>query len=280
MRNLLSFGIALVVGAVGGILLFILVSSGSGEPSSVVTAPTLDPNAIPTLSGEQAFALATRVAELEGEVAAQDAQIADLEAASTLEAQPTAAPTATAAPRLLYRIAPGGESEARFTLDEDLRGVRTTVVGSTDQIAGDIVVDLGSPQFSEIGVLRINARTLQTDNDIRDRVTRTSILLSAEDEYEYIEFVPSAIDGLPASIEMGVAYPLQVEGGLTVIGTTLPVIFRGEVTLEEGESLRGLFSVLVTYADWGITVPFSPSASNLDEEVLLELDFVAERVAE
>lgn len=275
-RSALVIVIAALVGSVIGIIGYILISGGSGEPSGETIAPTLDPNAIPTLSGEQAFALATRAAALESTVAAQGVALAAMESAATVAAQPSATP----APRLLYRIAAGGESEARFTLDEDLRGQRVTVVGSTDQIAGDIVIDYGAPEFSEIGVIRINARTLATDNSIRDRVTRSDILLSARDEYEYIEFAPGEINGLPSAVAPGQSYALEITGQLTVIGNSLPVTFSGQVTLESEERLRGEFSALVRYADWGITVPFSPSASNLDEETLLELDFVAERVAE
>lgn len=287
LRTAILTVIAALVGSVVGIFIFIEVTGGTGAPSGETVAPTLDPNAIPTLGASQAFALATRAAELEETVAAQAAAIAALETAATAVAfqAATAVPTEIPATevvsnRVLYRIAAGAESEARFFLREDLRGVRTDVIGRTDQIAGDIVIDLSAPTLSQVGVIRTNARTLATDEGRRNSAIRSRILRSAEDEYEYIEFAPTALSGLPQSITTGESYPLEIEGLLTMVGQSLPVVFQGEVMLEGEERLRGEFSVTVRYADWGIVVPDLPFIANVDEEVELTLAFVADRVAE
>ena len=83
LRTAVLIVIAALVGSVVGILVFIQVTGGSGTPSGETVAPTLDPDAIPTLSASQSFALATRAAELEDTVAAQAAAIAALETAAT-----------------------------------------------------------------------------------------------------------------------------------------------------------------------------------------------------
>ena len=281
LRTALLVVIAALAGSVLGVLGFIQITGGSGTPSGETTAPTLDANAIPTLSAAQSFALATRAAELEGTIAAQAAAIVALETAATSIVIPTEPPlTDASVARTPYRIAPSAKSEARFSLFEDLLGVRTEVVGRTDQVAGDIVIDFGAATLSQVGVIRINARTLATDDSRRNSAIRSRILHSAEDEYEFIEFAPTALLGLPESVTIGETYLLEIEGQLTLVGTSLPVRFIGEVSLESEERLRGHFSTLVRYADWGITVPFSPSASNLDEGVTLELEFVADRVTE
>ena len=54
------------------------------------------------------------------------------------------------------------ESEVRFLIDEVLRGADFTVVGVTNQVAGDISVNAARPAESGIGLIRINARTLAT----------------------------------------------------------------------------------------------------------------------
>ena len=293
MRTAILIVIAALVGSVLGILGFIQITGGSGTPSGETTAPTLDANAIPTLSAVQAFALATRAAELEDTVAAQAAAIAAMETAATAVASQAtvAAQVATAVPtevpptevvsnRVLYRIAAGAESKARFFLQEDLRGVRTDVIGITDQVAGDIVIDFGAPALSQVGIIRINARTLATDNSNRNRAIRSRILRSAQDEYEFIEFAPTALLGLPESITIGESYPLEIEGQLTIVGQSLPVVFRGQVALESEERLRGEFTVTVRYADWGIAVPNLDFLANVDEEAQLTLAFAGDRVAE
>ena len=287
LRTAVLIVIAALVGSVVGILVFIQVTGGTGTPSGETVAPTLDPNAIPTLSASQSFALATRAAELEDTVAAQAAAIAALETAATAVAmqETTAIPTEIPATeavsqRVLYRIAAGGASEARFFLEEDLRGVRTDVIGRTDQVAGDIVIDFGAPALSQVGVIRTNARTLATDQSQRNSAIRSRILRSAEDEFEFIEFAPTDLRGLPEAIAVGQSYPLEIEGQLTIVGQALPVVFRGEVLLESEDQLRGEFTALVRYADWGIAIPSIPFVANVDEEAELTLAFVAERVAE
>ena len=281
MRTAILIVIAALAGSVLGVLGFIQITGGSGTPSGETTAPTLDANAIPTLSAAQSFVLATRAAELEGTIAAQAAAIVALETAATSIVIPTEPPPTDApAARALYRIAAGAESEARFFLREDLRGVRTDVIGRTDQVAGDIVIDFGAPALSQVGVMRINARTLATDQNQRNSAIRSRILRSAEDEYEYIEFAPTALMGLPDSITVGETYPLEIEGQLTIVGQSLSVIFRGEVALESEKRLRGEFTATVRYADWGIAVPNLDFLANVDEEAQLTLAFVADRVAE
>ena len=82
------------------------------------------------------------------------------------------------------------ESQATFTLQEDLRGARTTVVGATSEIGGNIMVNLTDPSASSIGTILINARTLETDNSFRNRALRSQILKSAQDAHEFIVFEP------------------------------------------------------------------------------------------
>src|SRR5215813_12325376 len=60
------------------------------------------------------------------------------------------------------------KSKVSFTLTEDLFGKPNTVVGTTNQVAVDILVDADHPANSQIGTIRVNARTLVTDSNMRD----------------------------------------------------------------------------------------------------------------
>ena len=75
----------------------------------------------------------------------------------------------------IYQIVPG-ESSVRFELDEELRGNPITVVGETDQVAGEIAVDLAELSSTQVGTIQINARALATDNDFRNRAIKNEIL--------------------------------------------------------------------------------------------------------
>src|SRR5262245_57168864 len=78
--------------------------------------------------------------------------------APTLAVTETLSDTPTpASNQRLFHIVPD-ESEARYIVDEtDPR--RIGLVGKTDQVAGDILVDFDHPASSQVGTIRINMRT-------------------------------------------------------------------------------------------------------------------------
>lgn len=174
----------------------------------------------------------------------------------------------------VYRIVPE-ESEVRYIVDEELRTGPNTVIGTTRDVAGDIAVDLTTPSNSEIGLIRINLRTLQTDSGMRDNATRGMILQSAQDAFEFAEFQPTAISGLPETISVGEAVSFQVTGDLTVRDITQSVVFDTTVTLGEDNRLNGQAVTTVMREDYGLTIPNVPSVVSVEEDVRLEIDFVA-----
>lgn len=168
-------------------------------------------------------------------------------------------------------------SKVQFTLTEELLGKPTTVVGTTNQVAGDILIDLDHPANTQIGTIRINARTLATDSDMRDRTTRSQILGSSQDQYEYINFVPIAITGLPDKLVAGTSYTFQVTGDLTVRGVTKSTTFDVSAKLVTGspDHLDGSATATIHRADFNLTIPNVPSVANVSDEVKLQIDFVA-----
>jgi polyisoprenoid-binding protein YceI len=173
---------------------------------------------------------------------------------------------------LLFEIV-SAESEARFIIDEVLNGTPTTVVGTTDQVAGQLAVDTTAVENTQIGIIQINARTLATDSDMRNRAISNRILYT--DEYEYITFTPTAIIGLPESVNVGDALTFQVTGDLTIRDVTQQVAFDMQVTAVAEDRLEGLATTTIEYADFGITIPNVPSVTGVSDTVSLELDFAA-----
>ncbi|MBL8134458.1 MAG: YceI family protein [Anaerolineae bacterium] len=171
------------------------------------------------------------------------------------------------------------ESEVRFILDEDLRGVRTTVTGRTNEVAGQIAVDFAAPANTELGEISINVRTLTTDNEFRNRAIRGQILLSQQDEFEFATFTPTSVEGLPESVTMGEAFSFTINGDLTVKGITKPATFTATVTPESEARISGTASAVVLRADYELNIPSVPGVANVEEEVQLEIDFVAAAVA-
>lgn len=282
---------ALVIFGVGigfGFLLNNALLAGDGEASETISAPTLDPNVLPTMSVAQ---LSTQNADLQAQVDALSTQIAAPVAEATDMAEPemteeataeiaqSAAGTSTTEQRSLFRI-DTAQSEARFNIPETLRGERITVVGTTDQVAGDIVVDFANPSASQVGTIRINVRTLATDNNFRNDAIRGRILQSARDEFEFSEFTPTELIGLPDNVAVGDTITFQIVGDLTIRDITNGVTFDATVTVDSETQISGLASATVLRGDYNLVIPSVPQVSDVGEDVLLEIDFVATLVEE
>ena len=308
-RTLNIIGILILMGitAVVSIFAYIYFVGGSGDVTAQLTAPTLDlstvtPNHLETQVAElQATnaALSTAVAgaakptieatiaptsESTSEVTAEATSTSMAEATSEATAEVTvgaeaaaavqaAAAAQAAAAGTLYRIDTAG-SQVSFTLTEDLRGVPNTVVGTTDQVAGDILVDFATPSNSKIGVIRINARTLVTDQEFRNRAIRSQVLESANDKYQFIEFTPTAITDMPDKVEMGSTIKFKVTGDLKIREIVQSVTFDVSVT-PTADTLTGSATTQVTRDQFNLQIPNAPGVANVSNDVTLDIKFTA-----
>ncbi len=250
-------GIIIAVIVVGVLAFaYLWVSGGSGEPSEPISAPTL--------------AISTREATAAPIIEPTD----EVSAAVTAEATDTAEAATIAGDLVVFNI-DVEQSEVSFTLTEELRGQPKTVVGTTREVAGQIAVDFGDPQASQVGEIRINARTLTTPEEMRNRTIRGQILQSAQDRYEFISFQPTEISGLPSTITMGEPIEFQLTGDLTIREITQSVTFDVTATPVSETQLEGSAEVTIQRADFELTIPSVPQVANVSEDVQLKIDFVA-----
>jgi len=164
-------------------------------------------------------------------------------------------------------------SEVRFQLDEDLRGERQTVIGSTDQVAGQLSLNLADLSQTEVGVIQINARTLQTDNNFRNRAIQNEILDTGD--FEFITFTPTGVEGLPAGAAIGETVTFTLVGDLTIRDVTLPATFTVEATAVSDTRITGSATAIVNRADFDLQIPSVPNVANVEEDVELYIDFTA-----
>jgi polyisoprenoid-binding protein YceI len=231
----------------------------------VTAAPASDATAVPAATDAPTAPAATA------------APVTEPTATTAPAAEPTAAPAepaAGAAPNetLRYSIVPD-QSQARFTLTEDLNGQPVTVVGTTNQVVGELAVNPSDLSTAQVGVIQINARTLATDSDRRDRAIRNFIL--STDSFEYITFTPTGVQGLIGAAAAGQPYTFQIVGDLTIKDVTRPVTFDATVQAESAEQVTGSARTSVNWADFGLAIPDVPFVANVSDAVTLELDFVA-----
>jgi len=165
------------------------------------------------------------------------------------------------------------DSKATFTVNEVLRGSPFTVVGTTDQVTGDIAFDVDDPTSAQLGPIMIDARTLATDDNSRNRAL-FNLILNAE-QYEYITFTPTSLSGLPETVTIGEPFTFQAMGDLAIKGNIRPATFDVTVVPTADGRLEGTASTTINYADWGVTIPSVPFVASVDNQVALQLDFAA-----
>ncbi len=188
-------------------------------------------------------------------------------------AQPSSVATDAAAQTPTVYEIQSSASQATFTIDEVLRGAPKTVVGTTDQVSGQIAFNTSDPSSAEVGTILIDARTLATDDSSRNRVLNNQIL--STDQYEFISFSPSASSGLPKTTTVGQPFTFQLSGDLTIRNTTRPATFDVTVTPAADGSLNGSASSTIQYSDWGISIPSVPFVASVGNAVVLQLNFDA-----
>ncbi|MFC1959762.1 YceI family protein [Chloroflexota bacterium] len=286
----------IVIAVIGGIFLFneFYLKGGTDEASQPLTAPelSLDEDATEVAASSEAAEEAAAEADDESAEAEESAEMDESEEAAESEPDDMAADdaasaemtsaesTGTMSVRRLYRITPD-ESEVMFEIDEVLLGADKHVVGTTDQVTGDIIVNLADPSSAELGTIVINARTLSTDDEFRNRALRSRILQSAQDEFEFIEFTPTALLGLPAdALNTGDEITFQIVGDLQIRDIVNAVIFDATVVIAADDRLEGSATALVLRPDYNLQIPDVPSVAGVAEEVPLTITFVALEVME
>lgn len=241
------------VAAIGlGAFAFIWFSGGSGEPTTELTTPPLATDTTAAVASDTTI---------------------DAAVPTTDAAVPTT-PATEAGTALTFVLAEG--SQARFELDEELRGSPKHVVGTTPEVVGQVRFDPAAPAAAEFSDIVINARTFQTDSSNRDRAIRSGVVLdSGSDEFELITFRPASVDGLAGPLAVGDTVTFTVTGELSIKGVAQPTTFDVEATWLDENTLEGTAEAVVDRTDFGIGIPSVASVANVTEEVLIALDFVA-----
>lgn len=177
---------------------------------------------------------------------------------------------------IVYEVV-DGESEARFIIEEVLRGEPNTVVGTTNGIDGSVAVEFQSNDI-EIGEFVINVRTIETDDEVRDRTIRTLILESNKDQFEFSTFRPTQITGLPETVDVGDRLSLEVTGDLTVRDVTDSVTFDMSINIRSEREISGSASTTIRWEQFDITIPYvggNSIVASVEDQLDLEMDFVA-----
>lgn len=167
------------------------------------------------------------------------------------------------------------ESQARFIINEVLNGAPNTVVGVTDQVAAQIIIDPTNPANVQMGPVTVNARTLVTDSNNRNRAIQNVVLETGT--YEFLTFTPTSFVGLPATGAVGDTFVFQIVGDLTIRDVTHEVTFDVTVSVESATRLSGLATATILRNDYDLNIPDVPFVASVDPDLIIEIEFVAEK---
>ena len=139
-------------------------------------------------------------------------------------------------------------------------------------------MDFANASASQVGVIRINVRTMETPEDRRDRAVRSRILQSAEDQFEFVDFTPTALEGLPDAVSVGDTVSFTIVGDLKVRDITAEARFQATVTVVAEDRLEGTAEATILRSTYNLVIPQVPFVADVGEEVLLGIKFVATAV--
>ncbi|MEI8167525.1 MAG: YceI family protein [Chloroflexales bacterium] len=184
------------------------------------------------------------------------------------------APASAAAASTVFNIVPA-ESAVTYEVGETFLSQNNrfnVAVGKTQVISGAVNLDRANPRNSTVGPIQIDLSAFQSDNQRRDNAIRDNWLESAR--FPLATFVPTKIEGLPATYNDGEALTLTITGDLTVRDVTKPVTFTvtGKVV---GTEMSGVASAEIKMSDVGVTPPDIAGMLRAEDKVKISFSFVA-----
>lgn len=263
-------------------LLTVACGGSAPEPPAAPAAPAAPATSAPGLPTEtRAPAAAATAAPT---VASTAAPTVASSATPTAEPAPaTEAPPAppTETPAEEPAAAPGhtvftlGDGTiARYKVEEVLANTGFKVAtGETSDVEGSIAFDADGNVIADASRIAVQAATLRTDSNRRDGYVRNRTLLT--DTYPEVVFEPTSVDGLPASI-MEASGPAEftIAGNLTVRDQSRQVTWDAMAEFPGDGTATGSASVAFTFSDFGMDKPRVAIVVSVEDEILLELDFV------
>jgi polyisoprenoid-binding protein YceI len=166
------------------------------------------------------------------------------------------APTASASTNLPAGVrrfvVTSGESSAKYVVEETLRGLPATAVGTTTDVTGEIYLSKDGLYKDLPSKFKVDLRTLKTDESQRDNYVRQNVLRTGQ--FPFAEFVVESVSGFPASYAEGTEISLTLNGTMTVKGQSKPVTFTVKAR-QAGNTLTATADTQFNMTDFGIEPP-------------------------
>ena len=274
MRISSSFA-ALLVPVLIAALLTVGCGSASEPPAAVPAAPATSAPALPTET--RAPAMAETPAPTAAPTGTPTMRVEATAPAAAMPATqaPAAPPTAepvVAGEATVFTLGEG--TIARYKVEEVLANTGFKIAtGETSDVAGSIAFDVDGNVVSQDSRIAVQAATLTTDSNRRDGYVRNRTLET--DTWPEVVFQPTSIDGLPAPLADATGpVDFTITGDLTVKDQTREVTWDAMADFAGDGTASGMASVVFTFEDFGMDKPRVAIVVSVEDEILLELDFV------
>ena len=245
--------------------------AATAVPAAPATsAPSLPTETRPPQSAETSVpTIAPTTAPTVGASAAATAEPAP--AAESPPAPPMAEPAGTDG-ATVFTLDDG--TIARYKVEEVLANTGFKVaIGETLDVAGSIAFDADGNVIADGSRIAVQAATLRTDSNRRDGYVRNRTLQT--DTWPEVVFVPTSVDGLLASISDATgSAEFTITGDLTVRDQTREVTWDATAEFAGDGTATGFASVVFTFEDFGMDKPRVAIVVSVEDEILLELDFI------
>ncbi|MET0149422.1 MAG: YceI family protein [Acidimicrobiales bacterium] len=157
---------------------------------------------------------------------------------------------------------------AGFRVNEELAGIgAATAVGRTGDVTGAFTVEgttVTEASF-EVDLTTITTNESRRDNRVQDALETSRFPTATFTLTEPLELGDEAADGQSVSV--------TALGDLTIHGETQSVDFPLEAQLVDGTVVL-VGSLDLTFSDYGVEAPTSPIALSVDDNGILELQFL------
>lgn len=174
------------------------------------------------------------------------------------------------------------ESQASYIVNEEFLGGAVTQlgkqlglftpVGVTEDVSGQLTLNLGEPPSLVSGDITVNIEQLTTDDERRDNRIRERFLESSK--YPLATFVAKEIQEGPATFQDGQEVTFKLLGDLTVREVTKPTTFDVTAKLT-GNTITGEATTTILMTDFGFDPPIVDNFMTVENNVLLVINLTA-----
>src|SRR3990170_4314679 len=194
-------------------------------------------------------------------------------AASATAAPAGVTPAAVSLPAGVRRfVVVPQESLAKFVVEETLRGLDATAVGTTSDVSGELYLTKDGLYKDLPSVFKVDLRTLKTDEALRDGAIKDRALNTSR--FPFAEFKVEAVTGFPTSYVEDVEVQLTLSGTMTIHGVSKPLTFTVKAR-QLGNTLGATADAEFKMTDFGMTPPEFPGTAKARDGVHLQIVLIA-----